>query len=316
MHLASSVDHWLIGDNKNMSTANNTASDMTMMSCASCGVSGVDNVKLMKCNGCYLVRYCGIECQRDHWRQHKRACKKRAAELRDELLFKQPESTHLGECPLCMIPLTLDEKNNPLCSSCFIMMCNGCNHANMIRELDMRRKPSCPFCRKPAISTDAERANRRLTRIEAGNPVALSIEGRMQHEKGEYIKAFKHFTKAAELGDAEGHYRLSMMYLKGRGVDQDRGKGIYHLEEAAIGGHPTARFRLGIEEGGNRNWERAVKHFVIAAKQGQDDSMEALMSAFEDGLVSKAELASALRAHQAAVDATKSPQREEVEDSR
>eukprot|EP00986_Skeletonema_menzelii_P008758 scaffold3801_cov150-Skeletonema_menzelii.AAC.8 len=38
-----------------------------------------------------------------------------------------------------------------------------------------------------------------------------------------------------------------------------------------------------------------------------------LMVAFKDGLVSKENLASALRAHQAAIDATKSPQREAAE---
>ena len=32
------------------------------------------------------------------------------AEARDELLFKQPESTHLGDCPICMLPM-------PICKS-------------------------------------------------------------------------------------------------------------------------------------------------------------------------------------------------------
>ena len=47
------------------------------------------------------------------------------------------------------------------------------------------------------------------------------------------------------------------------------------------------------------NTERAMKHFIIAAKLGDDDSMEMLMIAFKSGLVSKDDLASALRAHQA-----------------
>ena len=34
--------------------------------------------------------------------------RKRAAVLRDELLFKQPESSHLGDCPICCLPLPLD----------------------------------------------------------------------------------------------------------------------------------------------------------------------------------------------------------------
>ena len=63
--------------------------------CASCGVKGGgdDNITLKSCNGCFLVKYCSVKCQRERWPQHKKACKKRAAELKDELLFKQPEST-------------------------------------------------------------------------------------------------------------------------------------------------------------------------------------------------------------------------------
>ncbi len=51
--------------------------------------------------------------------------------------------------------------------------------------------------------------------------------------------------KAAALRDAEAHYRLADMYSKGDGVEKDRRKGMYYLEEAAIGGHPSARQNLG-----------------------------------------------------------------------
>eukprot|EP00985_Skeletonema_marinoi_P030096 scaffold30504_cov80-Skeletonema_marinoi.AAC.1 len=78
--------------------------DITMC-CASCGIGQVDDIKLKKCTACYLVRYCSVKCQKEHRPQHKRACKKRAAELRDEILFKQPESSDLGDCPICFLPL-------------------------------------------------------------------------------------------------------------------------------------------------------------------------------------------------------------------
>jgi hypothetical protein len=84
--------------------------------CASCGIEGggEENIKLKKCNACYLVKYCGVECQRKHRPQHKRACKKRAAELKDELLFKQPESTHLGDCPICLLPIPIATSQDTL----------------------------------------------------------------------------------------------------------------------------------------------------------------------------------------------------------
>eukprot|EP00986_Skeletonema_menzelii_P020931 scaffold32715_cov160-Skeletonema_menzelii.AAC.1 len=53
----------------------------------SCGITVADGVKLKDCSACHLVKYCSVKCQRDHRPQHKRGCKKRVAELRDELLF-------------------------------------------------------------------------------------------------------------------------------------------------------------------------------------------------------------------------------------
>ena len=51
-------------------------------------------------------------------------------------------------------------------------------------------------------------------------------------------------------------------------------KEIYHLEDAAIGGHPDARFNLAIEEGRNGRIDWAVKHFIIAASLGCDSSIQ------------------------------------------
>ena len=53
-----------------------------------------------------------------------------------------------------------------------------------------------------------------------------------------------------------------------------------------------------------------MKHFIIAAKLGLDDALEALKSCYREGAVSKEDFAAALRGHQAVVDAMKSPQRE------
>ena len=86
------------------------------------------------------------------------------------------------------------------------------------------------------------------------------------------------------------------------------------MEEAAIGGHTSARYSLGYIEGNNGKAERAKKHWNIAATQGNDKSIGMLMNIFKGGLVSKDELAAALRAHHAAVDATMSSQMEAAEE--
>ena len=115
------------------------------------------------------------------------------------------------------------------------------------------------------------------------------------------------------MGNADAHYGLACSYAEGKGVERDLKKKIYHMEEAAIGGHPEARFNLGCHEGRNGRIDRMVKHYVIAANLGLDEALEAVKEGFVDGYVNKDDYAAALRGHQAAVDETKSEQREEAE---
>ena len=282
--------------------------------CASCGIAEIDDVKLVPCDGCDLVRYCGDECKGDHKSEHKEACKKRASELRDELLFKQPESTHHGDCPICFLPIPLDRRKYSIYTCCSKLICDGCVHANEKRAAERRLQHACPFCRKPTPTTDEEIYKRRMKRVEANDPFAICQKGAEEAKQGNHRGAFEYWTKASELGHALAQYGLSVLYRRGDGVEKDIGKEIHHLEEAAIGGHPDARHNLGVLESKNGNIERAVKHWIIAATQGGDESMKVLMKMFKDGFVSKEDLAATLRAHKAAVDATKSPQRKKAEE--
>ena len=202
----------------------------------------------------------------------------------------------------------------------------------------MNSFPSCPFCRKPVPNTEREMNERRKIRSKANDPAAICFAGLEHLEKGNKNRAFEYFTKAAELGDVEAHYQLSNMYQLGLGVRKDGRKSLHYLEEAAIGGHPEARNNLGVYEWSNGNFERAARHWIIAARHGYNESMKQLMKIFKlsrsgnegaierderddrevgqkykTGFVSKEVLDATLRAHKAAVDATKSPQREAAE---
>jgi tetratricopeptide (TPR) repeat protein len=235
------------------------------------------------------------------------------AELRDDHLFSQPDGSHLGECPICCLPLPLDENKSGINSCCCKIICDGCNYANQLREKEQGMKHSCPYCREPILKTDKETDQNLVKRVKANDAEALSQTGLKRYDEGDCEGAVKYFSKAAELGHADAHYNLSTLYHDGKGVEKDTKKKIYHLEEAAIGGHPNARYNLGCSEIRNERYERATKHFIIAAKQGHDGALEMVKEAFAKGFVSKEEYASALRGHQAAVDATKSAQRDAVE---
>jgi TPR repeat protein len=131
--------------------------------------------------------------------------------------------------------------------------------------------------------------------------------------EGDYETAVEYLTKAAELGYADAHFGLSTFYYEGEVVEKDTKKAIYHLEQAAIAGHPKARHNLGVVEKINGRFERARKHFLIAANLGYHNSLSNLKRLYADGHASKEDYAGALRAYQAAVDATKSSEREKAE---
>ena len=104
---------------------------------------------------------------------HKAMCEKRVAELHDAILFKQPESSHLGDCPICYLPLSLDTSKNRLKLCCSKMICEGCLFANMIRARETKLDPTCIFCRQPDLKTRAEADTDEMRRVEANDPIAL-----------------------------------------------------------------------------------------------------------------------------------------------
>eukprot|EP00984_Skeletonema_dohrnii_P031554 scaffold24164_cov163-Skeletonema_dohrnii-CCMP3373.AAC.1 len=108
---------------KNKMSADGVKAVNIIICCASCGIAELNDNTLKECPTCDLVRYCSGKCQREHRRHHKAACKERAAELWDEILFKQPESTHKGDCPICCLPLSLDNEKSPVFSCCVTTIC-------------------------------------------------------------------------------------------------------------------------------------------------------------------------------------------------
>ena len=123
----------------------------TNNTCANCGKGEESSGDLKACTACKLVKYCNRECQIAYRPQHKKACKKRAAELYDAALFEEhaPE-----ECPICMLPLPLDHAQIVFFSCCGKDICNGCIDAMI--ETGGKNMKLCPFCKTPPAESDAE----------------------------------------------------------------------------------------------------------------------------------------------------------------
>ena len=102
------------------------------------------------------------------------------------------------------------------------------------------------------------------------------------------------------------------MYDKGDGVEKDEKKAIHHWRIAAIGGVLVARYNLGVVAHNAKNIKLAMKHLIIAAEAGHDESKNTLKLGYKAGHVTKDAFATALRAHQSANDEAKCKNRDSV----
>ena len=284
--------------------------------CANCGKEGGDGVKLKNCTACLLVKYCGVGCQKAHRKVHKKACKQRAAELKDERLYSQGQERQEGDfCPICTQPVPMPTGKHSMFNPCCMkMVCNGC----VLNAIKRGMNTTCPFCRTPTQKDNAESLKRAKARVDKKDPEAITFlgdqysQGRLGLEK-DMSRAVELWTEAAELGSSVGAcYALGYTYMNGDGVKQDVARGVSFYERAAMLGHVAARHNLGCYERNRWNFDRAVRHLLISAKMGLKDSLEDIKEFFTRGLATKSQYAEALKGYQDAMEEMKSPGREEA----
>ena len=290
--------------------------------CAECGVAG--GVSLKVCKSCMDAKYCNAECQKKHWATHKAVCKLRAAELRDEALFKDPPPKE--DCPICFLPMPVklvccmslppatitsvpifdyvkNEATEELANMgteeyyecCGKSICRGCldsfgRSGNIM---------NCPHCKSMRIGlSDEDIVKEMMKRVEANDAKSMYVLGN-SYDFGEHglqqdhEKASELWKQAAGLGSSQAHYHLGNKYLHGGNMK----KAKFHLETAAMAGHEEARSNLGLMEAQSGNMERAVKHWAIASSAGNHQAMNNLLVALKRNLVPQDEFESALTAY-------------------
>ncbi len=77
------------------------------------------------------------------------------------------------------------------------------------------QKQRCPYCREILPETDEVMDQHLMKRVEANDPVAICQMGFKRYNKGDHAGAFEDWKKAAELGNADSHFKLSILYRKG-----------------------------------------------------------------------------------------------------
>ena len=282
--------------------------------CANCGTAASDIVKLEDCNACRLVKYCGVDCQKAHRKQHWKACKQRAAELEDERLYSQGLERHEGDfCPICTLPIPLPMQTHSVFNTCCMKkICDGCNVAAQKRGMH-----DCPFCRTPLPKNDADHLAMVQARVAKKDPEAMYLLGKQYFHgdlglQKDMRNAIRLYNEAADLGSIEALYHLGLAYDLGEGIEQDQAKAVEFYTKAAMQGHVESRHNLGCTEGQKGNNGRALKHFLITAKMGGMFSLETIKKMFMSGTATKEQYAQALRGYQDAAEEMKSHERHEA----
>jgi len=233
--------------------------------------------------------------------------------LHDEALFKQPPPNE--DCPICMDRLPTLELGSSYMECCGKLMCSGCFyssiHDNQGNAVD---NPKCPFCRAPHPLNDDEFIKRLKKRMEANDPIAVYKLGSYYRDgkfglQQDYTKALEQYHRAAELGYAKAYDNIGIAYDTGHGVEVDKKKARHYYELAAMGGDVKARWYLGAME---YRVDRALKHYLIAVRDGDVDSLKCIKRLYSDGHVPKYDYTKALRLHQEYLDEIKSTRRDEA----
>ena len=288
--------------------------EVALSVCANCGKEGnkVNNV----CAKCKQVKYCNAVCKKKHRSKHKKQCERRVAELHDEKLFKQPPPDE--DCPICFQQLPFLHTGSTYYACCGKMICSGCVYAplydNQGNKVDNKK---CPFCRTPWPSSDDDMIKREKKRIEAKDPRAIFNIG-IYYRDGicgypqDHTKALELWHQAGEFGSAKAYTNIGYSYQQGDGVEVDDKKATYYYELAAMKGDEVARHNLGLAEERAGNVDRALKHYMIAARDGHSNSLERIKWLYTNGRVPKEDYTKALQAYQAYLGEIRSRQRDEA----
>jgi TPR repeat protein len=156
-----------------------------------------------------------------------------------------------------------------------------------------------------------------MKRVEVGDAEAIYSLG-YRYANGLYglpqnwDKAFELWHRAAELGNAFAYHNIGIAYFDGTGVGRDQKKATHYFEQAAMRGDHYARHNLGLSEADKGNYGRALKHFMIAAEGGSNESLMIIQDMYMNGDATKVDYANSLRAYQAHLVEVKSNDRDKA----
>ena len=198
---------------------------------------------------------------------------------------------------------------------CGKRICNGCIHEIWMSE----GKDLCPFCRTKPPTSGQEEIKRLKNLMDKGNAQAFFACGNHYHFGNTYLglpqdhqKANELYLKAGELGCAAAYSNLGLSYEDGYGVERDTKKAKHYWELAAMAGDKDARHNLGAVEAEAGKYERAMRHFLMAAKAGNGESLDGIKQGYSKGFVTEDDYEKTLRAYHERQKEMKSEERDDA----
>jgi len=188
---------------------------------------------------------------------------------------------------------------------------------NQGNKVDIVKQNECAFCRTVFPISEKEAIKRDMKRVEAGDPMAMYNVGCLYRDGDhglpqDYTKALEYWHRAGELGNATSYNNIGMMYATGTGVEEDMKKAVHYYELAAMRGNALARHNLGYSEKRSGNYDRALKHYMIAIRDGYADSLRMIKQMYQYGETTKEKYTNALQSYQANLGEIKSEQRDKA----
>ena len=250
-----------------------------------------------------------------------------------------PDPQNEDECVLCCYPFPLKENGSCYKSCCGELICQGCIIAQkrtLIIGTDVKKPIAgskeedlefitilesaeqmmvCPFCRAKSPTNDKEYLKRIWKQIdEHKDPIAMIMLGgwyqNSQHGLSKNLKkAEELYQQAYDLGDALAANFLADLYTE---EIPDQARIMKYLEEGVKRGNTHCNNYLGFLAAKSGKHEEATRQLMTAARSGHEDAMSNLMLYYRTpgSVVSKEDLATTLRTHQAFHDKGKSEPRE------
>lgn len=238
----------------------------------------------------------------------------------DELLFKVP-SPSKEDCPICLMPMPLNELHCTYSPCCGKFICHGCMHQKIMVAASSKGSKSligkCSFCREPTFVSDKEIIARCKKRMAVGDGDAFCFLGMNYYDgllglQPNYTKAAELWLGGASLGSVPAYNHIAIAYSKGLGVEKNEKKAFHFNQLAAMGGDVTSRFNLGVQCARIR-MEDTIEHWKIAAGAGFELALDKIEMLLECKALTEEAYESVLTAYLTSRDEMNSDQREMAE---